>query len=435
MEPAPSSPHDARPTDIDANIDETVDSDVAADIAAPAADVEPGAGFTPRPNVTVIQRGEKTWYIIGTAHVSDDSVQEVKDVIREVQPDTVAIELCETRYASLTDENRWEKLNIFEVIKEGKTLMLVANLAIGAYQRRIGAQLGVKPGAEMIEAAKLADAVGAQVFLADRDIQTTLKRTWRNVGFIKRVGLLGAIVDSLIGGKNDIDAAEIERMKESEQLSAMLDEFAKAMPEVKGPLIDERDLYMVSKLHDAPGKTIVVVVGAGHVPGMTKHFDDAIDRAALEVIAPRSAWFNALKWLIPAFVLGAFYFGYQQQGGKALQDLLYAWVLPNALFASLFTAIAGGKIPSILVAGIASPITSLNPLLPVGVPVGFCEAWLRKPTVADAERIADDVQSIKGFYKNAFTRTLLVVMASIFGSAAGAWIGVGWMLALFGKGA
>lgn len=424
MERDPSTPPDAHTPASDAS-----DASAVVDIVE-----APSHGFTPRPNVTVMQRGDKTWYIIGTAHVSDESVQEVQDVIREVQPDTVAIELCETRYASLTDENRWEKLNIFEVIKEGKTLMLIANLAIGAYQRRIGAQLGVKPGAEMIEAAKLAEAVGAEVFLADRDIQTTLKRTWRNVGFFKRAGLLGAIVESLLGGKGDIDAEEIERMKESEQLSAMLEEFAKAMPEVKGPLIDERDLYMVSKLHDAPGNTIVAVVGAGHVPGMTKHFDDAIDRTALEVIPPPPAWTDALKWIIPAFVIGAFYFGYRQQGGQTLQDLVYAWILPNVFFAALFTAIAGAKIPTIVVAGIASPITSLNPLLPVGVPVGFCEAWLRKPTVADAERIADDVQSLKGFYKNAFTRTLLVVMASIFGSASGAWIGVGWMLTLFGKG-
>lgn len=413
-------------------------SDGSASLATAALDAVSDAaakreGYTERDNVTVIQRGEKTWYIIGTAHVSQESVEEVRSVIEELQPDTVAIELCETRYASLTDENRWEKLNIFDVIREGKTLMLIANLAIGAYQRRLGSKLGVKPGAEMIEAAKLADEVNAEVFLADRDIQITLKRTWQNVGFFKRMGLLGAVFESLVGG-NEINAEDIEQMKEAEQLSSMLDEFAKALPEVKGPLIDERDLYMVSRLREAPGEVIVAVVGAGHVPGMRAHFDDTIDREALTTLKPPSRWVSALKWVIPTLVLLAFWYGYQQQGEKSLQELLTAWVLPNMIFASLFAAIAGAKLPTIAVAGLSSPLTSLNPLLNVGIPVGFCEAWLRKPTVADAEQISEDVQSVRGFYRNAFTRTLLVVMMTIFGSAVGAWVGIGWIGAVIGRG-
>lgn len=383
--------------------------------------------------ITILHRGSKTWYIIGTAHVSQESVEDVRDVIERVRPDTVAIELCETRYRALTDENRWEKLNIFEVIREGKTLMLIANLAIGAYQRRIGAQLGVKPGAEMLEAAKLADAHGAEVFLADREIPITLRRTWQNVGFFKRMGLLSAVLESLVGG-NEIKAEDIEQLKEAKQLSAMLEEFAEALPEVKVPLIDERDLYMVSRLREAPGEIIVAVVGAGHVPGMIKHFDDDIDRDALTTLKPPSAWVQVLKWVIPTAVLAAFWFGYSQQGGQSLEALVRAWVLPNVLFAAVFAGLAGAKLPTILVAGVSSPITSLNPLLNVGIPVGFCEAWLRKPTVADAERISDDVQSLRGFYRNAFTRTLLVVMMTIFGSAAGAWVGIGWMGALLGQG-
>lgn len=385
-----------------------------------------------RSNVTTIQRGDKTWHIVGTAHVSTESVREVRRVIEAVQPDTVAIELCETRWASLTDKNRWEKLNIFEVIKEKKTLMLLANLAIGAYQRRIGAELGVKPGAEMIEAANIAKELGAELYLADRDIQITLKRTWQNIGLMKRVGLLGGLTDSLFGGGEEITADKIEELKEHDQLSDMLDELATAFPEVKGPLIDERDLYMVSKLREAPGNTIVAVVGAGHVPGMTAHFDDEIDRASLTTLKPSSKWVNAIKWGIPLLVLLAFGWGFRQHGGESLQHMITAWVLPNVFFAALFALLAGAKFPTILVAGICSPITSMNPLLNVGIPTGFCEAWLRKPTVSDAERIPDDVQSFKGFYRNAFTRTLLVTVASIIGSAMGAWVGIGWIGTILG---
>lgn len=405
--------------------------DVDAPRTAPSID---NLDESVRAHVTTITRGDKTWHILGTAHVSQESVNDVRALIDAVEPDTVAIELCDTRYSSLTDENRWEKLNIFDVIREGKTLMLLANLAIGSYQRRIGAQLGVKPGAEMIEAAKIADETGAEIFLADRNIQLTLKRTWQNIGFFKRMTLLGGILESLTGS-GDVDAETIEELKEAEQLSSMLETLSKELPEVKGPLIDERDLYMVSKLREAPGNIIVAIVGAGHVPGMKKHFDDEIDRAELTTLKPPSRWVKAIKWAIPIAVLFAFAWGFMQQGQESLQSLVTAWVLPNMMMASLFTLLAGGKIPTIMVAAVASPLTSLNPLLNVGMPVGFCEAWLRKPTISDAERIADDVQSIKGFYKNPFTRTLLVTVASILGSAVGAWVGIGWMGTLFAAGA
>lgn len=382
-------------------------------------------------NVTLIEHDGRTFYLVGTAHVSKDSVDEVRDLIEELQPDTVCIELCDTRYRSLTDEAQWDKLDIFEVIREGKTLFLLANLALGAYQRRLGQKLGVKPGAEMLEAAEAAQRVGAELALVDRDIQITLKRTWANVGFFKKLALLVSIFDSLLSGKGDVDAEEIEKLKQQEQLSSMLEEFAEAMPEVKAPLIDERDLYMVSKARETSGERVVIVVGAGHVPGMSANFKSEIDRKPLEVIPPPSKLGQGLKWVIPTAVIAAFYFGYRAQGGAGLETMLYSWVLPNMIFAALFTLIAGARLPSVLTAAFASPLTSLNPLLPVGVPVGYVEAKLRKPTVKDAERIPDDVQSLRGFYRNPFTRTLLVVMMSIFGSAAGAWIGIGWMLTLF----
>lgn len=384
-------------------------------------------------NITIIEHDERTFYLVGTAHVSSDSVDEVRTLIEELQPDTVCIELCETRYRSLTDEAQWEKLDIFEIIRDGKTLFLLANLALGAYQRRLGKKLGVKPGAEMLEAAEAAKRVGAELALVDRDIQITLKRTWSNVGFFKKLALLVSVFESLFSGKGDVSAEDIEKLKQQEQLSSMLEEFAEAMPEVKAPLIDERDLYMVSKSRETSGERVVIVVGAGHVPGMKANFSREIDREPLEVMPPPSKVGQALKWAVPIVVLAAFYIGYHMQGGEGLQTMLYSWVLPNMVFAALFTLIAGARFPTILTAAFASPLTSINPLLPVGVPVGYVEAKLRKPTVKDAERIPEDVQSLRGFYRNPFTRTLLVVMMSILGSAAGAWIGIGWMVSIFNQ--
>ena len=368
-------------------------------------------------------------YLVGTAHVSKESVAEVEAVIQKVRPDVVCVELCQSRYQALTDRSRWKDLDIFQVIREGKTLFLLANLAIGAYQRRLGAQLGVKPGAELLAAVECAEQIGARVELIDREIHTTLKRAWRNVGFLRKAELIGAIMASLVS-KEGIEEAELEELKTKAHLSEMMQEFADALPEVKVPLIDERDQYMSARIREVEGRTLVAVVGAGHVQGMRKWLHEDIDRARLEAVPPPSKLAAALKWVIPALVLAAFYYGYSINRGKGLMEFVTAWVLPNSIAAAFLTAIAGGKPLSVLAAFIGSPITSLNPLINSGMVVGLVEAWLRRPTVEDAERINEDVQSLKGLYKNRFTRVLLVAVAATMGSALGAWIGIGWIFTL-----
>jgi pheromone shutdown-related protein TraB len=376
-------------------------------------------------NVHVLDHAGRKVYLIGTAHVSEDSVDEVEHVIETVRPDTVCVELCQTRFDALMDEDRWKKLDIFKVIRDGKALFLMANLAISGYQRRIGADLGVQPGSELLGAAKKGEEVGAKVDLIDRNIQTTLKRTWANVGFFKKVKLLGAVFGSLLPGEEDeVTKEDIEKLKSGAQLSELMEEFSKALPEVKEPLIDERDLYMVEGIRQAPGKSIVAVVGAGHVPGMLASFEKSIDREALDVIPPTKLWVKALKWLIPGLILAAFALGISaQDGGRTFEELLMAWVLPNSIVAAIMTTLVLAKPVSIVAAFIASPITSLNPLLGAGMVVGLVEAWARRPTVADCENIHRDVQSFRGFFKNPFTRVLIVAAAATIGSALGAWIG------------
>ncbi len=381
-------------------------------------------------HVTVLKRADgSTIYLIGTAHVSEESVTEVQEVIGRLRPDTVCVELCQTRYDALMDDNRWRKLDIFKVIREGKTLLLLANLALGAYQRRLGAELGVDPGAELLAGARKAEEIGAELLLVDREISTTLKRTWANVGFFKKAELLGAVVGATFT-QEEVSAETIEQLKGRAQLSEMLAEFAKHLPEVKGPLIDERDRYMMAKIEAAPGNTVVAVVGAAHVPGMQAHFGQPTDTAALDVVPPPKRWVSMLKWVIPTLILAAFAFGWSQHEGQTLEQLLYAWVLPNSIMAAALTLLAGGKLLSVVTAFVASPITSLNPTIGAGMVVGLVEAWLRRPTVADAQRINEDVQSFRGFFRNAFTRVLVVAFAATLGSALGAWIGAAWVVTL-----
>jgi len=374
----------------------------------------------------VLKNGDTTIYLVGTAHISERSVQDVEQVIETVRPDTVCVELCEARFKAITDDDRWKKLDVFTVIKEGKTLFLLANLALGAYQRKLGEQLGVKPGAEMLAGIKKAEEVGAQLELADRDVHITLKRTWANLSFFQKMKLIGAMVGGLTT-REEISEEEIEKLKERDHLSEMMEEFARVMPQVKEPLIDERDQYLMNSIENAPGKSVVAIVGAGHVQGMTTHLGNEIDREALEVIPTRSGWMKSLKWVIPLLILGAFAWGVSQKEISTVEHMLKAWIIPNAVVCALFTLIAGGKLGSIVVAFVASPITSLNPLLGAGMVVGLVEAWLRKPTVADCERINEDVRSLRGIYKNAFTRVLLVTVMSTMGSAIGAWIGLFWI--------
>ncbi len=381
-------------------------------------------------NVVVLERGDTTYYILGTAHVSAESVREVEELIERVQPDTVCVELCETRYAALTDEDQWKRLDIFKVIKEGKMLMLLANLAIGAYQRRLGAELGVKPGEELLAAARKGEAVGAKVELVDRSIRTTLRRTWANLSLWKKAMLMWAILDSLVVRQDNDEKLDIEELKQKAHLSEMMAEFSKALPEVHGPLIDERDQYLMSSIEEVEGKTIVAVVGAGHVPGMQTYFGTPIDREKLDEMPPKSRVWGLLKWVIPAIILGAFAYGYTNASGYTLQEMLTAWILPNSIFAALLTILAGGRLVSIATAFVASPITSLNPLLGAGMVVGLVEAWSRKPNVEDCERINDDVQSLRGIYRNPFTRVLLVGVGATLGSALGAWVGLSWVLTM-----
>lgn len=381
-------------------------------------------------NVTTLHQDDKIFYIVGTAHVSKKSVEEVAEVIDKVKPDTVCVELCQTRYQTLTEENQWKKLNIKDIILQGKALMLLASLALSSFQRKIGERLGVKPGAELLEGINKAKEHGARLVLADRDIQITLKRTWGNLSFWKKMLVCGGLIESVFS-KEELSEEDLEKMKEKDQLSEMMREFAKALPEVKKPLIDERDQFLMSKVEEAEGKNIVVVVGAGHVEGMTKHFGTKFDRDKISTLPKPSVVFQVLKWVIPAIILGLFVYGYFEKRDENFEQMLWAWILPNGVLTGLFTLIGGGRPLSILTGIIAAPLTSLNPTIGAGMVVAFVEALLRKPTVEDCENIPEDIKTVKGFYRNKFTRVLLIFLLASLGSALGTFIGGAWLASMF----
>lgn len=383
-------------------------------------------------NVDVVQLGDKTIYLVGTAHISKKSSDLAEEIIREFKPDSVAIELCESRYQSLRDPDRWKKTDVVSVIRTGKAYVLMAQLLLAGFQKKLGSRLDVKPGAEMLRAADTAIDLGSQIVFADREIRTTLKRTWGALGVFSMVRLCFAMGSGVFGDQ-EITEEEIERMKSSDALHELMNEFSEKLPEVRETLIDERDRYLTAKIQNAPGNTIVAVVGAGHVPGMKKLFGQQIDVAPLETLPPKSFLSKAMAWLIPGSVLALLAWAFIESGAAASAQVATAWFWINGVFAALGAALALPHPFTIAAAFVAAPFTSLSPLLASGWVAGLVEALVRKPLVSDFENIADDIVSLKGIWRNRVSRILLVVaLTNIFGSI-GALFGIGWISSMIQK--
>ena len=365
--------------------------------------------------------GDKNVILVGTAHVSRESEQQVKDIIQQEKPDTVCVELCPSRYQSIRQKERWQQTDIVKVIKEKKSFLLLSNLLLASFQKRIAKKFDINPGAEMIKAIETAEEVGAEIHLADRDIRTTLSRTWRAMGMWSKIKLIFQLVLSM-GEVEDISEEDIEKMKQEDVLESLLAEVGRSLPVLKDILIDERDQYLAEKIKNAPGGRIVAVVGAGHVPGIRKYWETDIDIQALEQLPPKKKTTGILKWLIPGTIMAMFIAGFFYGGAKAGKDMLIWWVAANAILAGLGALIALAHPVTILSSMLAAPLTSLNPMIAAGWVSGLVEAFSRKPKVKDLETLPDDILSVRGFWRNKVTRILLVVVFTNLGSMLGTFV-------------
>ena len=373
-------------------------------------------------NVHEILIDEKQILLIGTAHISQSSVDEVNDVIEQEKPDTVCIELCASRHQAMMDKDQWKNMDIFKVVREGKSFLLFANLIMTAFQKRLGSQLGVKPGAEMLAAAQASERVNSELLLADRDVKITLQRTWRGMPFWGRMKVLSQLLASLFI-REEISKEEIEKLKESDALSEAMQMLADQSPDMKRILIDERDQFMAEKIRQAPGKRIVAVVGAGHVKGLTGELEREHNLAELETVPPPGKLGIWLKWGIPTLIVGLIGYGFFAVDTDVSIEMIQRWFLINGTLSAIGTAIAFGHPITIATAFVAAPFTSLNPAVAAGWVAGVVEAFLRKPQVRDFENLADDITHLRGFWQNNITRILLVVMFANLGSAIGTFAG------------
>ena len=376
-----------------------------------------------------IPLGEKEFILIGTAHVSRESINEVSSIIRDDKPELICVELDDSRYASIIQKENWENLNMVKVFREGKGFLLMANLVLSGFQRRMGAELGIRPGEEMKTALDVAGELGIPHALCDREIQITLRRAWAGCGLWNKSKLISALLASAFTTEK-LTSEEIENLKNSNELDGMMNELASYLPEVKETLIDERDRYLAAKIWSSAGnyKRIAAVVGAGHMNGIKAHLEKIAsgeksdDVSDLNLIPPRSFLSKLLPILIPLVILGLIVSGFIRGGAGVTLSMLRYYILWNGSLAALGAIIALGHPLAILASFLAAPITTFTPFIGVGLFSGVIQASLRKPRVLDAQSIVDDVGSVKGFYKNRITRALLVFFLSQLGGAIGTFV-------------
>ena len=383
------------------------------------------------PNVDLLEHDGRQFYMIGTAHVSKHSADLVEKTIRERTPDTVALELCDSRYETLSNPERWKETDIYTVIKSGRAYVLMAQFALATFQKKIADEFGIRPGEEMHRAMQVSHETNTNISLVDREVRTTLKRAWAGAGFWTLIKLMFSMLGSMFE-KQEITPEEIEKLKTSGELALAIDEFSGALPGVKTALIDERDRYLAAKIQASPGDTIVAVVGAAHVPGIKKVFGTDIDIDKLDEIPPPRKIFKIIGWGVPILILALVVTGFIVSGRETSEQMILAWVLANGIAAALGTIVALAHPLTILAAFVAAPITSLNPTIAAGWVCGLTEAYLRKPRVIDLERVAEDLTTARGIWSNRVIKVLLVIVLANLGSSIGTFIGVGWIVSLLG---
>ncbi len=372
-------------------------------------------------NIHRLMIDQREIILIGTAHVSKLSVDEVKEVIESEQPDTVCVELCQSRYQSITDTDRWKNTDIVKIIREKKALLLLANLALSSYQKRLAKKFGIQPGQEMIQGIKSAEAIGAELCLADRDIQVTMLRLWRSISFWGKLKLFFQLLLGIFYDE-ELTEEQLEEMKSKDMLSAALDELSRSFPQLKAIIIDERDRYLAQKIKTAPGNKIVAVLGAGHIPGIKEEINNDHDLDQLSRVLPPPKTTKFIAWSIPVLIIALIASTFSVDKTTGIEQIV-TWVLWNGSLGMVGALIALAHPLAILTALLVAPISSLSPLLAAGWFAGLTEALVRKPNVKDFESLADDVHSVKGFWRNKVTRVLLVVVFVNLGSTAGTIIG------------
>lgn len=372
----------------------------------------------------IIQHNNRTILLVGTAHISQESVSLVREVIHQEQPDGVCIELDEKRYHSLTEKKRWQALDLKQIIKDKQLSTLMVNLLMASYQKKLGKQLGVKPGTELLAAAQSAKEQNIPIALCDRDVRITLRRAWKSTSLLKKGYLLTTLFASLFDDTK-ISEEKIAELKQKDILSELMGEMSEILPDVKKVLIDERDIYLAEMIKATPGNRLVAVVGAGHVAGIQKLF--SIDNSGLlneiNTIPPISQGWKIAGWSFPLLIIGSIIvIGMQKGKADAGANFLY-WILAHSIPSAIGGIIAFAHPLTTLGALIAAPITSLTPVIGAGYVAAFIQVMMSPPLIMEFETVGEDMGRVSGWWKNKLLRVFLVFILTGLGSSIGTYIG------------
>ena len=371
--------------------------------------------------------------LVGTAHVSKDSVKEVREAIEKYKPDVVAVELCERRYESLTQKDKWENTPITSLLKSNKAYFVLAQTFLSSIQRRLGKEYGVEPGSEMVAALEEAKKHDLDVELVDRDIAVTLKRAWRKMGIREKFRLSWEFMKALFGyDEEELEKIDLEELMKEDVISSLMKEFGEIAPSVSTVLIDERDSYIAKKISEiGKDKRVVAVVGAGHIKGVENHLkQDKIDvdlKQLEDVPKKRFSVMKTLAYAIPVLVVLLIGYLAVTGGWELAADAIIAWILINGSLSAIGALIARAHPYSIITAFVAAPITSLNPTLAAGWFAGFVEAKMRTPMVKDFQGLSK-IESTKDFLNNRVIRLLMVVALANVGSMIGTFVALSYII-------
>ncbi len=396
------------------------------DDSSPSSAPNPSTGLHGQydSDVTVLTHGEKTIILIGTAHVSQESVEIVKLVIEQEHPDGVCVELDDKRFEAISNPNRWESLDLKEIIRRQQLSTLMVNLVLSSFQKRLGDKLGVLPGTEMLEAIRMAEKHNAPVILADRDVRITMRRAWRNTPFWRKSLLVSSLMLSIFD-TTEVSEDEIRNLKKQDVLSEMMKELGKEVPTLKEVLIDERDRFLAKKIVESAGTRTVAVVGAGHVAGICNTIEQqvSVDLDELNYIKPVSSSWKLVGWSIPLLIVGSIaWIGWQKGADAAGENALF-WILANGIPSGIGGILAMAHPLTILTAFVSAPFTSLTPVIGVGYVTAFVQAYLQPPIVRDFQTVAEDIAIPGRWWKSRLLRVFLAFLLPTIGSIIGTWVG------------
>ena len=381
--------------------------------------MEKGLQIVEEEHITRVEYQGKEIILIATAHVSKQSAELVKEVIDREQPDSICVELDEDRYQNIKNPKKWENTDLVQVIKDKKVGFMLAQLVLASYQRKLAKQLDTNVGEEMLQGIRSAEETGAELVLADRNIQTTFMRIWRKMSLKEKFDLLLNLFFALDEeDETEISDEEIAKLLQKDMLEAAMTSMKEEFPKIGDILLCERDQHLANKIKNAPGKKIVAVLGGAHVAGVKEEIFKEQNMAEITSVPPAGKAGKIIGWAVPLAIVALIAYGFVQ-GFQTGMEQVISWILWNGSLAALFTAIMLGHPLSILTAFVVAPISSLNPMLACGWFAGLMEAHIRKPKVEDVNNISNDIFSIKGLFRNRFLRTLLIVIMANLGSTLG----------------